>query len=350
MMRKIGVLTSGGDAPGMNAAVMSIARSAAAYGMPLIGIKHGYNGLLRKSTSIKDDLQELYLDTVLDIADQRGTFLRTARCVEFKQPEVRRQAAENLRQLGIDALVVIGGDGSFTGAMYLCELGIPCVGIPGTIDNDLGYTEATLGYDTAVNVCVEAVRSIRATSRSHDRPHVVQVMGRNCGDIAMKTAMATGAEMLIVPEVEWDVDEVAARLNCLIEQGNTRATLVISEHCWDNMKPFDWRKFLNDNGKTVYPGEPISAEYLASILKRKCGGAEVRSTVIGYTQRGAQPTAQDSAFAFEAGHQAVQLLNRGIANQAIGIRHGRVFNMPIIDALSMKKTFDREMYNLINKL
>ena len=350
MIRKIGILTSGGDSPGMNAAVVSVARCAAMNGIQLMGIKRGYNGLLGLSKNPEDDICALDLETVLDIADQRGTFLRTARCVEFKQPEVRRQAAENLRQLGIDALVVIGGDGSFTGAMYLCELGIPCVGIPGTIDNDLGYTEATLGYDTAVNVCVEAVRSIRATSRSHDRPHVVQVMGRNCGHIAMKTAMATGAEMLIVPEVEWDVDEVAARLNCLIEQGNTRATLVISEHCWDNMKPFDWRKFLNDNGKTVYPGEPISAEYLASILKRKCGGAEVRSTVIGYTQRGAQPTAQDSAFAFEAGHQAVQLLNRGIANQAIGIRHGRVFNMPIIDALSMKKTFDREMYNLINKL
>ena len=350
MIRKIGILTSGGDSPGMNAAVVSVARCAAMNGIQLMGIKRGYNGLLGLSKNPEDDICALDLETVLDIADQRGTFLRTARCVEFKQPEVRRQAAENLRQLGIDALVVIGGDGSFTGAMYLCELGIPCVGIPGTIDNDLGYTEATLGYDTAVNVCVEAVRSIRATSRSHDRPHVVQVMGRNCGDIAMKTAMATGAEMLIVPEVEWDVDEVAARLNGLIEQGNTRATLVISEHCWDNMKPFDWRKFLNDNGKTVYPGEPISAEYLASILKRKCGGAEVRSTVIGYTQRGAQATAQDSAFAFEAGHQAVQLLNRGIANQAIGIRHGRVFNMPIIDALSMKKTFDREMYNLINKL
>ena len=350
MIRKIGILTSGGDSPGMNAAVVSVARCAAMNGIQLMGIKRGYNGLLGLSKNPEDDICALDLETVLDIADQRGTFLRTARCLEFKQPEVRRQAAENLRQLGIDALVVIGGDGSFTGAMYLCELGIPCVGIPGTIDNDLGYTEATLGYDTAVNVCVEAVRSIRATSRSHDRPHVVQVMGRNCGDIAMKTAMATGAEMLIVPEVEWDVDEVAARLNCLIEQGNTRATLVISEHCWDNMKPFDWRKFLNDNGKTVYPGEPISAEYLASILKRKCGGAEVRSTVIGYTQGGAQPTAQDSAFAFEAGHQAVQLLNRGIANQAIGIRHGRVFNMPIIDALSMKKTFDREMYNLINKL
>ena len=350
MIRKIGILTSGGDSPGMNAAVVSVARCAAMNGIQLMGIKRGYNGLLGLSKNPEDDICALDLETVLDIADQRGTFLRTARCVEFKQPEVRRQAAENLRQLGIDALVVIGGDGSFTGAMYLCELGIPCVGIPGTIDNDLGYTEATLGYDTAVNVCVEAVRSIRATSRSHDRPHVVQVMGRNCGDIAMKTAIATGAEMLVVPEMEWDVDEVAARLNHLIEQGNTRATLVISEHCWDNMKPFDWCKFLNDNGKTVYPGEPISAEYLASILKRKCGGAEVRSTVIGYTQRGAQPTAQDSSFAFEAGHQAVQLLNRGIANQAIGIRHGRVFNMPIIDALSMKKTFDREMYNLINKL
>lgn len=349
-MRRIGVLTSGGDSPGMNAAVMAVAKSARYYGMSLIGIKRGYNGTLCKSHHIEDDMVELDLDTILDIADQPGTYLRTARCLDFLRPEMRVHAANNIREMGIEGIVVIGGDGSYHGAMGLCELGIPCVGIPGTIDNDLGYTEATLGYDTAVNVCVEAVRSIRATSRSHDRPHVVQVMGRNCGDIAMKTAMATGAEMLIVPEVEWDVDEVAARLNRLIEQGNTRATLVISEHCWDNMKPFDWRKFLNDNGKTVYPGEPISAEYLASILKRKCGGAEVRSTVIGYTQRGAQPTAQDSAFAFEAGHQAVQLLNRGIANQAIGIRHGRVFNMPIIDALSMKKTFDREMYNLINKL
>ena len=349
-MRRIGVLTSGGDSPGMNAAVMAVAKSARYYGMSLIGIKRGYNGTLCRSHHIEDDMVELDLDTILDIADQPGTYLRTARCLDFIRPEMRVHAANNIREMGIEGVVVIGGDGSYHGAMGLCELGIPCVGIPGTIDNDLGYTEATLGYDTAVNVCVEAVRSIRATSRSHDRPHVVQVMGRNCGDIAMKTAMATGAEMLIVPEVEWDVDEVAARLNCLIEQGNTRATLVISEHCWDNMKPFDWRKFLNDNGKTVYPGEPISAEYLASILKRKCGGAEVRSTVIGYTQRGAQPTAQDSAFPFEAGHQAVQLLNRGIANQAIGIRHGRVFNMPIIDALSMKKTFDREMYNLINKL
>ena len=340
----IGILTSGGDAPGMNAAIRAVTRSAIYNGFTVKGIMRGYKGL------VYNEIVEFKSQSVSNIIQLGGTILKTARSQEFTTAEGRKAAYDNMVAAGINALVVIGGDGSFTGAMYLCELGIPCVGIPGTIDNDLAYTEMTLGYDTAVNSCIDDIRSIRATSRSHDRPGVVEVMGRHCGDIALKAAAGSGAEMLIVPEVEWDVDEVAARLNCLIEQGNTRATLVISEHCWDNMKPFDWRKFLNDNGKTVYPGEPISAEYLASILKRKCGGAEVRSTVIGYTQRGAQPTAQDSAFAFEAGHQAVQLLNRGIANQAIGIRHGRVFNMPIIDALSMKKTFDREMYNLINKL
>lgn len=349
-MKKIGILTSGGDSPGMNAAVVSVARCAAMYDIQLMGIKRGYNGLLGLSDDPEDDITALDLETVLDIADQRGTFLRTARCDEFKKPEVQRECANNLRKLDIDALVVIGGDGSFNGALRLSELGIPCMAIPGTIDNDLGYTEATLGYDTAVNVCVDAVRSIRATSRSHDRPAVVQVMGRNAGDIAMRTAIATGAEMVVIPEMEWDVDELAARLNSLLAKGNTRATLVMGEHCWHRMKEFDWRKFLNENGKEVYPGEPITAERLASILKRKCGGVEARATVLGYTQRGAIPTAYDSAFAFEAGHMAVRLLNRGIANQAIGVRHGRVFNMPIADALAMPKHFDRELYELVNKL
>ncbi len=349
-MKKIGILTSGGDSPGMNAAVVSVARCASMYGMQLMGIKRGYNGLLGLSENPDDDIVALDLETVLDIADQRGTFLRTARCEAFKKPEIQRQAATNLRDVGIDALVVIGGDGSFNGAMRLSELGIPCVCIPGTIDNDLGYTESTLGYDTAVNVCVDAVRSVRATSRSHDRPAVVQVMGRNAGDIAIRTAIATGAEMVVVPEMEWDVEDLAKRLNQLIAQGNTRATLVIGEHCWHKMKEFDWRKFLNDNGKTIYPGEPLSAEHLASILKRKCGGIEARATVIGYTQRGAIPCAYDSAFAFEAGYLAVRLLHRGITNQAIGVRHGRVFNMPISDALAMNKHFDSELYELVNKL
>ena len=344
MIRKIGILTSGGDAPGMNAAVRSVVRTAIKKNMAVMGIRRGYNGL------INGDMSEMNIRSVSNVLHRGGTMLLTARCNEFKTEEGQMQAVGVCKELGIDGLVIIGGDGSFMGARALSLKGIPCIGIPGTIDNDLGYTEATLGYDTAVNVCVEAVRSIRATSRSHDRPAVVQVMGRNSGDIAMKTAMATGAEMVVVPEMDWDVDVLAARLNGLIAKGNTRATLVIGEHCWHKMKEFDWRKFLNDNGKVVYPGEPINAERLASILKRKCGGIEARATVIGYTQRGAQPTAQDSAFAFEAGHLAVQLLNRGITNQAIGIRHGRVFNMPFADALMMKKHFDRETYELINSL
>jgi len=349
-MKKVGILTSGGDSPGMNAAVVSVARTATMNNMQLMGIKRGYNGLLGFSDGPEDDIALLDPETVLDIADQRGTFLRTARCDEFKEPEFQRKAADNLRNIGIEALVVVGGDGSFKGAQCLSKLGIPCICIPATIDNDLGYTESSLGYDTAVNVCVDSVRSVRATSRSHDRPAVVQVMGRNSGDIAMRTAIATGAEMVVVPEMEWDVEVLSARLNKLISQGNTRATLVIGEHCWHKMKEFDWRTFLNDKGKTVYPGEPITAERLASILKRKCGGAEVRATVIGYTQRGAIPTAYDSALAFEAGNMAMWLLNRGIINQAIGVQNGQVAYMPIDDALNIKKHFDRELYDLVNRL
>ncbi len=349
-MRKIGVLTSGGDSPGMNAAVMAIAKSAALYGMPLVGIKRGYNGLLRKSTSIRDDMQELHLDTVLDIADRPGTYLRTARCDEFRDPHWREVAANTLHEMEIDGLVVIGGDGSFHGAEELCKLGIHCIGIPGTIDNDLAYTEMTLGYDTAVNVCVEAVRAIRATSRSHDRPAVVEVMGRHCGDIALTTAVATGAEIVLVPEMPWTVERAAARLNHLIAKGNTRATIVVAEGCWESMEPFDMYTFLNSHGKKCYEGEPISAERFASILKRMCGMVEARATVIGYTQRGAEPTARDSAFAFEAGNLAVRLLRDGISNQVIGVRQGKVFYMAIDEALKAERTFNTSLYSLVNSL
>lgn len=348
--RKIGVLTSGGDAPGMNAAVMSVAKSAARYGMPLVGIKQGYNGLLRRSASIFDDLQELTLDTVLDIADQPGTYLRTARCTEFMDPMYREFAAQTLRDMGVDGLVVIGGDGSFQGAMRLCELGIPCVGIPGTIDNDLAYTEMTLGYETAVQKCTEAIREIRATSRSHNRPHVVECMGRHCGDIALKAACATGSEIVLVPEERWSIDEVADRLNKQMAKGNYRATIVIAEGCWESMEPFDMYGFLTSHGKQCFEGEPMSAMRLASILKRKCGMVEVRSTVIGYTQRGALPVAKDSAFAFEAGHLAVRLLHEGISNQVIGTRQGRVFHMGIEEALREKREFRHDLYKLVNDI
>ena len=349
-MPNIAVLTSGGDSPGMNAAVMSVARNAAYYKMPLIGIKRGFNGLLGRSENPDDDFERLSLDTVLDIADLPGTHLRTARCSEFLDPAVRENAARILRKLDVSGLVVIGGNGSFTGAMRLCELGIPCIGIPGTIDNDLPYTEMTLGYDTAVNVCVDAVRAIRATSRSHDRPHVVEVMGRDCGDIALATAEATGSEIVVVPEVKWKVDDVAAQLNRQIEMGNTRATVVVAEGCWKSMAPFDVYKFLKPYGKEVYPGEPMTAYRFASVLKRKCGMVEARHTVIGYTQRGCSPTARDSMFAFEAGAMAVQMLKEGIGNQVIGVKNGRTFYMPIEKALAEKRRFNKKLFNLINAL
>ena len=349
-MRRIGVLTSGGDAPGMNAAVMAVAKAARFYGMSLIGIKRGYNGTLCRSNNIADDMVELDLDTILDIADLPGTYLRTARCLDFLKPEMRMHAANNIREMGIEGIVVIGGDGSYHGAQELCALGIPCVGIPGTIDNDLAYTENTLGFDTAVNSCMEDVRSIRATSRSHDRPGVVEVMGRHCGDIALRTCASTGAEICIVPEVHWSIQEVADRLSRLIDNGNPRATVVVAEGAWDSMHPFDWQHFLTERGvKHVYPDTPISSEYLALILKHKCR-AEARATVLGYTQRGRHPSAYDSWFAFESGTLAVNLLRNGIGNQVIGIKDGRVFYMPIDMALQQKREFDLSLYNLVNEL
>ena len=348
-MSKIAVLTSGGDSPGMNMAVASVARSAARLGMPLLGISRGFNGLLGKSKTIDEDFIPLNLDTELDIADQAGTWLRTARCKEFLKPEVREKAAELIRKMDISGLVIIGGNGSFTGAMRLCELGVPCIGIPGTIDNDLPYTEMTLGFDTAVNVCLDAVRSIRATSRSHDRPHVVEVMGRNCGNIALQTAVASGSEILLVPEVKWSIDKAAEQLNHHIACGNTRATLIIAEGCWASMKPFDAYKFLvAHKEERVYEGEPMTSAKLAKVLKYKCGNAEVRATVLGYTQRGATPTARDSCFAFESGDLAVNLLRNGVSNVVIGVKNGRTFHMPIEKALKAKRPFNRKLYNMVN--
>ena len=346
-MSKIAVLTSGGDSPGMNAAVTSVARSAAYYGMPLIGIKRGYNGLLGLSS---EDVFEMNLDTVLDLADLPGTYLRTARCTKFLEASWREKAARNLHEMDVAGLVVIGGDGSFRGAQQLCNLGVPCIGIPGTIDNDLPYTELTLGYDSAVNCDVEAVRRIRATSRSHDRPGLVEVMGRNCGDVALSTAEATGAEIVLVPEMPWAVEEVAERLSKLIASGNTRATIVVAEGAYASMKPFDVYAFLKPYGKDVHPGEKMNASNLASTLKRLCHGAEVRPTVVGYTQRGCQPTARDCTFAFEAGNMAVVLLKSGIGNQVIGTRNNRTFHTSIDTALYETRNFKESLYNLINSL
>ena len=343
-MRRIGVLTSGGDAPGMNAAVMAVARAARFNGMTLVGIKRGYNGTLNI-----DSMAELDLDTVLDIADQPGTYLRTARCLEFLDPQMQQQAAKNIRDMGIEGVIVIGGDGSFKGAQALCNLGIPCIGIPGTIDNDLPYTEMTLGYDSAVNSCVDDIRAIRATSRSHDRPAVVEVMGRHCGDIALKAAAGTGAEICIVPEVEWSIPEVADRLSRLIAEGNPRATVVIAEGAFDAMREYDWKAVLREHNLPVHDDDKISTRFLTRVL-RCLTGCEARTTVLGYIQRGRQPSAYDSWFAFEAGNMAVNLLRNGISNQVIGIKYGRVFCLPIHMALKDKREFNRDLYEMINEL
>ena len=345
-MRKIGVLTSGGDAPGMNAAVMAVAKAARHHGVTLVGIKRGYNGAL----NIGDNgMTELDLDTVLDIADQPGTYLRTARCLEFLRPEMQLQAANNIREMGIEGVVVIGGDGSFKGAQALCNLGIPCVGIPGTIDNDLHYTEMTLGYDSAVNSCVEDIRALRATSRSHDRPAVVEVMGRHCGDIALKAAAGTGAEICIVPEVEWSITEVADRLSRLIASGNPRATTVVAEGAFDSMRSYDWKRTLKEHNLIVHDDDKFSTRFFTRTL-RCLTGCEARTTSLGYTQRGRQPSAYDSWFAFEAGNLAVNLLRNGIGNQVIGIRDGRVFYLPIQMALKEKREFNRPLYDMINEM
>ena len=358
MNKRFGILTSGGDSPGMNAAVVSVARYAEQCGIDLMGIRRGYNGLLGKSENPLNDIRKLRSETVLDILDMRGTYLRTARCMEFFREDVLDRVADELEHKHkIDGLVIIGGDGSFRGALDLCKRGVRCVGIPGTIDNDLPYTDFTLGYDTAVNVCVEAVRSIRATSRSHDRPHVVEVMGRRCGDIAMRTAIATGAEMVIVPEMKWDLRDVIKRLKEQIANGNSRATVIVCENAWENgnMAPYPWQKLLRENGMPIHDDTPFSSRHMAHVLKIECN-IEARSTVIGYTQRGAIPTAYDSAFAFEAGHMAVELLlnetppeNDGFA---IGVREGHVFYTSMRKAANKldPRPFNKKMYHIVNSL
>ena len=348
-MKRIGVLTSGGDAPGMNAAVMAVAKAARYHNMTLIGIKRGYNGALRLSSNPGDDMIEMDLDTILDIADQPGTYLRTARCLEFLRPDMQQRAANNIREMGIEGVVVIGGDGSYKGAMELCRLGIPCVGIPGTIDNDLAYTEMTLGYDTAVNSCVDDIRAIRATSRSHDRPAVVEVMGRHCGDIALKASAGTGAEICIVPEVKWSIDEVAQRLSQLIASGNPRATTVVAEGAFDAMEPYNWRHVLREHNMPVHDDDTFSTRYFTRVL-RCLTGCEARTTILGYTQRGRQPSAYDSGFAFEAGVLAVNLLRAGVGNQVVGVKDGRVFCMPIEPALQEKREFNYRLYETINRI
>lgn len=324
-MRRIGVLTSGGDSPGMNAAVMAVAKSARYYGMSLIGIKRGYNGTLCRSHHIEDDMVELDLDTILDIADQPGTYLRTARCLDFIRPEMRVHAANNIREMGIEGVVVIGGDGSFRGAQDLSRHGISCIGIPGTIDNDIACCEQTIGYDTAMNTAMELVDKLRDTSQSHDRCSVVEVMGRHAGYIALNVGIAVGATSILVPEIPYDFEkDVMDRIRATAATGKKHFIIVVAEGV----------------GHVTELAEKIE----------KTSGIESRATILGHVQRGGSPTLRDRLLASRMGYEAVQLLEAGKSNRVVAIQSDRIVDFDIEEALAMKKLLDVDLYRMAHEI
>ncbi len=318
-MKRIGLLTSGGDAPGMNAAIRAVVRSAIYFGMEVVGIERGYAGL------IEEKLIPLEMRSVSNIVQLGGTKLRTARCLEMMTKEGKDKAAETLIKNGIESLVVIGGDGSFRGAEALSkEYGINTIGIPGTIDNDMAYTDYTLGFDTAVNTCIDLINKLRDTMTSHERISVVEVMGRHCGDVALYSGIASGAEIIVVPELEYDMDDIIAHINYSRAHGKHSNIIIVAEGVMGADK---FSKILQE--KTVY---------------------SVRPTIIGHVQRGGSPTMQDRMLAAQFGNKAVRLLNDGIGNRAVGIRDNKIFDMDIIEAVSMKKEFNKELYETLQMI
>lgn len=313
-MKKIGVLTSGGDTPGMNAAIRSVVASGIANDMRVMGIYKGYAGL------IEGRVAELRLKDVEGIAQNGGTVLKTARSMEFKTPEGFAKAVQVIKAFGIEGMVVIGGDGSFKGAQKLCEAGIPTIGIPGTIDNDLAYTDFTIGFDTAVTSVTGEIAKIRDTMLSHERIGVIEVMGNRCGDIALYSGLAGGAEHIILPEVEFDVDKLLEKLVEERIKGKMTSLIVISEGA----------------GK----GHP-----LASYIKQKTG-LEAKSIVLGYIQRGGTPSPTDRILATRLGVRAVELLKEGQGNRVVGVRKNEVIDMDIHEALAQKNIFNSRLYNI----
>lgn len=317
-VKKIAVLTSGGDSQGMNAAVRAVVRSAIFHGIEVFGVQRGYQGLLN------DDLFPMDLRSVGDIIQRGGTILQTARCKEFTTLEGQQKGAEILRSRGIDGLIVIGGDGSYHGANKLSKLGIKAIGIPGTIDNDIPFTDFTIGFDTAVGIVVDAINKIRDTMSSHERTSVVEVMGRHCGDIALYAGLASGAETIIVPEVEYDINEVAERMKHNFAKGKRHSIIVVAEGA----------------GK----GEDVANKLT------ELSGIEARVTVLGHIQRGGAPTAQDRILASRLGDFAVRQLIEGNSGKGCGVINGELVTTDIEEVTSTKRPFDMDMYNLAIRL
>ncbi|GAA0122997.1 MAG: 6-phosphofructokinase [Clostridium argentinense] len=321
-MKTIGVLTSGGDSPAMNAAIRAVVRIGTDSGLRVLGIQNGYNGL------IHGDVIEMNRSSVADIIHRGGTMLKTARSDEFKTPEGREKAINVMEVLKIDGLIVIGGDGSFKGAQLLAEKGIPTIGIPGTIDNDLPYTEYTIGFDTALNTVLDAINKIRDTSTSHQRVSVIEVMGRECGDLALHAGIAGGAESVILPEKEFDFDEICQSIFEGKRRGKLHNLIILAEGV---------AKKIGGAHKLVEKIEAIT-------------GIESRATVLGYIQRGGNPSAYDRVLASKLGAKAVELLIEGKGGRVVGIRKGQVIDMDINEALKMERTFDEKLYNISKAL
>ena len=315
-MNTIGVLTSGGDAPGMNAAVRAVVRTAIAMGMKVKGICRGYNGL------IEGDIIDLDVRSVSDIIHRGGTVLYTARSPRFKTEEGMKEAIDNCKKHGIEGIVVIGGDGSYRGARDLSLRGIPCVGVPGTIDNDISSTEYTIGFDTAMNTAMEMVDKLRDTAQSHDRCSVVEVMGRRAGYLALQTGIAVGATAVLVPEVEFKIEDVIEKIKATQKTGKKHFIVVVAEGVGG----------VEEIAKKIEEGT----------------GVESRATILGHVQRGGNPTVRDRVMATEMGYAAVKLLNEGIGNRVIGWKKGEIVNYDIYEALNMKKPFDDDMYEIAN--
>ncbi|MBE6754349.1 MAG: 6-phosphofructokinase [Ruminococcaceae bacterium] len=311
----IAVLTSGGDAPGMNAAIRAVVRSAIAREMKIFGVYHGYNGL------IDGKFEEMQLRSVSDIMQKGGTMLYTARCPEFCTQEGIDKAVKMCYRYGIDGVVTIGGDGTFRGAGELSAAGVPCVGIPCTIDNDIACSEYTIGYDTAMNTAMRMVDNIRDTVQSHDRCNIVEVMGRHAGWLALNTGISCGASVVLVPEIEYDFDrDIHSKITSTFGTGKHHFIIVAAE------------------------GVGGLDEIAKQIIDKT--GMEVRTTVLGHIQRGGSPTVQDRVYATEMGYRAVELLSEGKGNRVVAIKDGKMVDYDLNEALAMKKPFDYELFEI----
>lgn len=313
--KKIAVLTSGGDAPGMNAAVRAVVRTGLSLGMGVYGVERGYNGLL------SNHFLEMNMRSVSDIMQYGGTFLYTARSPEFNSAQGVQKAADNCRTMGIDGVVVIGGDGSFRGARDLSEAGISCIGVPGTIDNDINCTDYTIGYDTALNTAMEMIDRIRDTTESHDRCSVVEVMGRRCGDIALNTGISVGAIAIVVPEHPYDMQkDVIDRIQIARETGKRHFIVVVAEGVGH-------------------------AQLIAEEIEKRTG-VESRATILGHVQRGGSPTVRDRVMASQMGHYAVGLLNDGKSNRVVALKNSKMTDYDITEALNMPRQFNESLYEV----